>query len=198
MDKNSIEEIKQIAENCFYNGDYKGAMKNFSLALMKSPEDKESQIGAILTDMATENEQKAQAIFEYYQITKEIESENAEDIIESLINSFDMDLDLFSQMIEERDNPFDSFEDDYSINYRDFIEHIQARGDFKTAYQDIMFSTKVLIKKREDFMDFLERLIDNGYKEAALGYLEAAANIFPKDMKIQELFKKVKNSDNKA
>jgi len=193
----SIKKIKKKAENYFYRGEYEKAMQNFSLALMKSPDDKEARIGAILTDMAQENEEKAQAIYEYYQITRELEEDSADEIIESLINSSDINLDLLNQLIDADEDLVEGYEDDDSINYSDFVKHIDQRGNFKIAYEDIMFSTKVLINKKEDFLDFLEKLIDNGYKDAALNYVEAAMSIFPKDLKLQELFKKVKNSDNK-
>lgn len=197
MGETSIKKIKKKAENYFYRGEYEKAMQNFSLALMKSPDDKEARIGAILTDMAQENEEKAQAIYEYYQITRELEEDSADEIIESLINSSDINLDLLNQLIDADEDLVEGYEDDDSINYSDFVKHIDQRGNFKIAYEDIMFSTKVLINKKEDFLDFLEKLIDNGYKDAALNYVEAAMSIFPKDLKLQELFKKVKNSDNK-
>ncbi len=194
MSKASLDKIKQKAQSCFYNGEYKKALQNFSLALMQSPDDKESQIGAILTDMANENEDKAHAIFEYYQITKEIEEENAEEIIESLIDSVDFDVELLNQFIN--DDILKNFEEDNSINYNDFIKHIKKRGDFKIAYEDIMFSTKVLINKKEDFLDFLEKLIDNEYNDTALNYAESALSLFPKDLRLQALLAKVKTKTN--
>jgi len=190
----SLTKIKKVAESYFYRGEYDKAMQNFSLALMKSPDDKEAKIGAILTDMAYENEEKAQAIYEYYQITKELEEDNADEIIENLINSSDADFDIFDSLMSD-DDVVSGYEYDDSINYSDFIKHIKDRGNFKIAYQDIMFSTKVLIEKKEDFLDFLERLIDNGYKDIALNYVEAIIGIFPKDAKLQKLFEKAKNSD---
>ncbi len=191
MHKVDIDKIKQKAENYFYKGEYKKALQNFSLALMQSPNDKESQIGAILTDMANENEDKAHAIFEYYQITKEIEEENAEDIIEGLIDSVDFDLELLNQFISDEEFLKD-YEENNSINYDDFKKHIAGRGNFKTAYEDIMFSTKVLINNKKDFFNFLELLVANGYNDAALSYAESALSVFSKDLKLQILFKKIK------
>ncbi len=197
MSEISLKKIKKKAESYFYRGEYDKAMQNFSLVLMKSPKDKEARIGAILTDMANENEEKAQSIYEYYQIAKEMEQEDADEIIENLINSSDMSLDLLNQMIDIDEEVLNGYEDDNSINYSDFMKHIDKRGNFKIAYEDIMFSTKVLINKKEDFLDFLEKLIDNGYKDEALNYAEVATSIFPKDLKLQKLFEKAKDSDNK-
>jgi len=185
------EKLKAKAEDYFYKGEYEKALQNFSLALMQSPDDKELQICAVLTDMANENEEKAQAIFEYYQITKEIEEENAEEIIEDLIESMDFDVDILNKVL---DSGYFSNEhqDENTISYNDFIQLVNDRGSFKTAYEDIMFSTKVLINSKDDFIDFLDRLIDNNYVETAFSYGEAAITLFPKDSKLQNIFHKIK------
>ncbi len=191
MTKITKEKLKAKAEDYFYKGEYEKALQNFSLALMQSPDDKELQICAVLTDMANENEEKAQAIFEYYQITKEIEEENAEEIIEDLIESMDFDVDILNKVL---DSGYFSNEhqDENTISYDDFIQLVNDRGSFKTAYEDIMFSTKVLINSKDDFIDFLDRLIDNNYVETAFSYGEAAITLFPKDSKLQNIFHKIK------
>ncbi len=185
------KKLKQKAEEYFYNGEYQKALQNFSLALMDSPYDEELQIYAILSDMANENEEKAQAIFEYYQITKEIEEETAGELIRNLIDSMDFDVDILNKLLE---NGYLSTEEQYenSINYDDFIQLVQDRGSFKRAYEDIIFSTKVLINSRDDFIDFLDKLVDNDYVDTAFSYGEAAITLFPKDTKLQNIFYKIK------
>lgn len=54
----------------FYAKNFTEAMLNFSLALSLDPSSKQSRIGAILCDMAVENEEQAMALFEYYLLTK--------------------------------------------------------------------------------------------------------------------------------
>ncbi len=54
-----------------------------------------------------------------------------------------------------------------------------------------MFSSKVIITKKEDFLTFLDMLIDNGYNEMALNYLENAITIYPTDLQLRELMKKL-------
>lgn len=56
------------------------------------------------------------------------------------------------------------------IKYEDFIALIQSRGSFKEVFEDIMFSTKVIISRKEDFVDFLAKLIENGFVEVSLNY----------------------------
>ena len=56
-----------------------------------------------------------------------------------------------------------------------------------------MFSTKVIIHKKDDFIDFLEKLIDNGFKDVSMNYFENAVQLYPHDKKLQQLVKKVEN-----
>lgn len=77
------------------------------------------------------------------------------------------------------------------IKYEDFMRLIQSRGSFKEAFEDIMFSTKVIISKKEDFVDFLAKLIENGFVEISLNYLENAVTLFPNDEQLLSLIKKV-------
>ena len=182
-------KFKERAKNSFFKREYKEALMNFSLALKEAPGDRESKIGAILSDMANENEEQAQALFEYYEFSKENENENAEDIIEDIIDSVDFSIDSITELLSE------SIEEklvmENGIAYEDFIELIKIRGNFKRAFEDIMFSTRVMIHKKEDFVDFLEKLIQNGFIDISLSYLESASALFPNDLKIRELFKKI-------
>ena len=68
---------------------------------------------------------------------------------------------------------------------------IEARGSFKEAFEDIMFSTKVIISRKEDFVDFLAKLIENGFVEISLNYLESAVTLFPNDEQLLTLIKRV-------
>jgi hypothetical protein len=78
-----------------------------------------------------------------------------------------------------------------AISYEDFQSIVSQRGDFKRAFEDIMFSTKVIISEKKDFINFLESLVSNGFDEIALNYLESASSIFPSSKKIRDLFDKL-------
>ena len=47
-----------------------------------------------------------------------------------------------------------------AIKYEDFKKLIESRGSFRIAFEDIMFSTKVAIENKEDFFDFVDKLIE--------------------------------------
>ena len=166
----------------FYKKDYSLALFYFSLALQEDPESEDARLGAILTDMASEKETEAEALFEYYLLSKENGKENIEDII-NLVGS---SAESIYGLIEKKELQY-AIDEENGIEYEDFKKLIKQRGSFKKAFEDIMFSTKVLISKKEDFVDFLEKLIDNGFTEMSLNYLESAINIFPNDKKLLNL-----------
>ena len=155
-------------------------MFQFALALSADPHSKEARIGAILCDMAIQNEDQAMALFEYYILTKENGAEDCEDVIEEIINSVEKHSDKIAHLFTENDLEA-QINAENGIKYEDFMNLIQSRGSFKEAFEDIMFSTKVIISKKEDFIDFLSKLIENGFIEMSLNYLESAITLFPND-----------------
>jgi len=75
--------------------------------------------------------------------------------------------------------------------YQDFKKIIDEGASFKETFENIMFSTRVLITKKEDFLDFLDKLIENDFEEMALTYLDSALTIYPSDKILHKLFEKL-------
>ncbi len=174
----------------FYKRNFKDALLHFSLALEVSPSSKEARICVILAELATHKEDEAMALYEYYVINKDMGVENIEKMIEDIIDSVDFTIEslealLMADEIEAKIN------EENGIAYEDFKVFIDNKESFKEAFEDIMFSTKVIIHKKDDFIDFLEKLIDNGFKEASMNYFESAVKLYPHDKKLQQLVKKV-------
>lgn len=162
----------------------------FALALNLDPTSKEGRIGAILCDMAMHNEEQAMALFEYYILTKENGAEDCEEVMEDIINSVEEHSEKIAHLFQESN--FEArINAENGIKYEDFMALIESRGSFKEAFEDIMFSTKVIISKKEDFVDFLAKLIENGFIEMSLNYLESAVTLFPNDEQLLSLIKKV-------
>lgn len=178
----------------FYAKNFSEAMFQFALALSIDPQSKEARIGAILCDMAIQNEEQAMALFEYYILTKENGAEDCEDVMEEIINSVEAHSDKIAHLFTENDLEA-RINAENGIKYEDFMNLIQSRGSFKEAFEDIMFSTKVIISRKEDFIDFLSKLIDNGFIEMSFNYLESAITLFPNDEQLLSLIKKVKNKE---
>lgn len=174
----------------FYTKNFKEAMQQFALALSIDPNSKEARIGAILCDMAMSNEEQAMALFEYYILTKENGAEDCEEVMEEIINSVEEHSEKIVHLFQQSD--FEArINAENGIKYEDFMALIESRGSFKEAFEDIMFSTKVIISKKEDFVDFLAKLIENGFIEMSLNYLESAVTLFPNDEQLLSLIKKV-------
>ncbi len=190
MSKKENRKILDRAENLFYRGDYDEALRMYGILLKECPELEEARIGAILSDIALENDEEAQALFEYYQVLKEEGQEEAEQIIEEMISSLDDALEKISDLLEGslfvRDEAVDG------ISYSDFKELVSQRGGFKRAFEDIMFSTKVVITEKDELLDFLQQLVENGFNEMAMRYIEGAAVAYPAEEKIQDLIDKIK------
>ena len=78
------------------------------------------------------------------------------------------------------------------IRYSDFLDLVKSRGNFKKAFEDIMFSTKVVITDKDQFIDFVTRLAEEGFDEMALNYLDATTSLFGDDQDVLALYNVVK------
>ena len=191
MKTKKTEKILERAENYFYSGNYEEAMRMYGILLKDFPDLQEARIGAILSDIANENDEEAQALFEYYQVLKNEDNENAEKIIEEMIVSLDDALEKISSLLDGTLLGKDEYVN--GINYNDFKELVRQRGSFRRAFEDIMFSTRVVITEKNDLLDFLQQLVNNGFNEMAMRYIEGVAIAYPGEEKIQDLIKKMKD-----
>jgi tetratricopeptide (TPR) repeat protein len=183
-------KILSEAKKYFNKSDYKKALEKFAAVLQNDPSSKEAYNGVILSEMALSGEGGAEALFDYYEILKSEDKESADEIISEILENMDGTLDKLSEVFAE---PLrDRLEQEDGILYDDFKAIIaQNDGDFKSVFEKIMFSTKVIISDKEDFLEFLDLLIENGYNEMALNYLENALSIYPTDMQLRTLLKKL-------
>ena len=51
-----------------------------------------------------------------------------------------------------------------------------------------MFSTKVVITNKDEFIDFVTRLTEEGFDEMALSYLDASSALFGNDQDVLALY----------
>jgi tetratricopeptide (TPR) repeat protein len=186
-----MSNFKDKAQQLFVGRDYQKALFNFSLALKKSPKDKEARLGAILSDLAMDNEDEAQALFDYYSIIKTQNQQEAVEIIEEIIESLDGGANALSSIIvkalEYKNDNVDG------IAYEDFKLLLNNGRSFSELFESIMFSTKVIISNKNDFFEFIESLLRYGYKEMALNYIESASNVYSYDENFRKLLDKVKS-----
>ena len=177
------------ANNFFLAGKYVDAIREYSFALETNPLSKEAYNGAILADMAISGESGAEALFDYYAILKGEDAEQADVIISEILETMDGTLDQLGSLFDDTMKQRMAYED--GIMYKEFKELVQDDNDFNRIFENIMFSTRVIITEKEDFVDFLDNLIDHGYKEMALGYLENALGIYPNDKQLRNLLRRL-------
>ncbi len=187
-------KILSQAKESFTKAEYEKAMEKFAQVLQSYPNSKEAYNGVILSEMAMSGETGAEALFDYYEILREEDKEEADDVMEEILQNMDGTLDklseAFSQPLRERVE----FED--GILYSDFKKLLDEGADFKETFENIMFSTRVIITEKEDFLDFLDKLIEHGFSEMALTYLENALSVYPTDKLLTKLLKKLTQGKN--
>ena len=188
-----MDKFLEEAKNNFFKREYKSALVKYSLVLEKAPQNKDAKIGAVLTDMAFDNEEEAMALFEYYEASKFYNPSDAESIIENIIESLSMENLNSIELINALDRQLDMLRD--SLTYEEFLDFANERGDFKTALEDAMFNMKIIIYKKEDFIDFINRLLDNNCLELALNYLEFSLLLYPDESFFQKIFNQIQNQN---
>ncbi len=192
----AISKFKTLtqAKESFSKSDYKNALEKFATVLQNFPNSKEAYNGVILSEMAMSGEGGAEALFDYYEILKEEDKEQADTIMSEILKNLDGTIeslgDIFADPIRDRLE----FED--GILYQDFKNIVERTHNFKETFENIMFSTRVIITQKEDFIDFLENLIENGFTEMALTYLENALAAYPNELVLRKLLKKLAKGKN--
>jgi tetratricopeptide (TPR) repeat protein len=192
MQKREISKILKVAEMEFVNKDYKKAMQSYSKLLSYVPNQEEAKIGVMLCDIAMESkmEDHAQAIFDFYTITKSESNDDAFERTEEIIKSLDTNSmlydSIFSEILSNRQDQLDG------LTYKEFKNIYEEKGDFKKTFESVMFSTKIVIDNKTDLLNFIQDLLANGYYDMALEYLEMASKVIKDDVRVQEIAEKLK------
>lgn len=184
------------ANSLFTQRKFDKALFLYSLLISNFSNNEEYSIYALLCDISIEDENKAIALFDYFFLLKKDDPKEAINYIKNVINAYDGDIEKMMDLLKELNlttvNQLDA------INYEDFQLLIKQRGSFKVAFEDIMFSTKVAIEKKEDFYDFVTKLIDNGFSNMAYNYLEGFQDYFFQDKEIVKLYKRLEEKQNET
>jgi len=191
------EDLLQEAHGFFLTEFYDKALFLYSRISSLEPTNKEYQIYALFCDLASEDNIKAQELFEKFSILKDESLNSAVEFVQDEIALHDGDNELLLKMIQ--DVSLQTIEALEAIDYNDFLQLEVDRGSFKRAYEDIMFSTKVSISSKDDLVDFIKKLIDNGFNSTAYTYLDGFNEVFSYDKDLTDLYEKLesKNIENK-
>lgn len=187
----NISKFKTLsqAKDSFSQADYKNALEKFAYVLANYPNSKEAYNGVILSEMAMSGEGGAEALFNYYEILREEDNESADAIMGDILQNIDGTLEKLGEIFAEPIRDRIELED--GILYQDFKNIIETGNGFKDTFENIMFSTKVIITEKADFIDFLDNLIEHDYTDMALTYLENALTVYPADPSLAKLVKKL-------
>ena len=193
-----INELKFLdkANSYFTIGDYDEALFLYSQLSQAFPDNKEYLLYSILCDFGFDDHEKAQSLFDYFAISKKKDFNASLKYVEDIIKAYDGDIEEMTKLMDDMSTQ--AQERLEAIKYEDFNALVKSRGSFRTAYEDIMFSTKVAINSKEQFFDFLEKLIDNDFYSTAYKYLDGYNDFFTYDTKIDDYYKilESKNIDN--
>lgn len=183
----------------FANNQYKTALRYFSDALLLDKDDLGARIGLLLADIASDFPREAHGFCEFYQAMLVANPRSARTKVQKqileLIDSFDSGLNNMSGAINEEDTI--RVESIDGILYEDFKKMSLKQG-FKEAFENLMFSSKIVFTGKRDFYDFLELLVENDYCEMSINYIENIQNIYFYDVKINKILEKAikKQSEN--
>ena len=177
------------ANSFFTQKKFEKALFLYSQLSSNFPQNKEYPIYALFCDIASEDEEKAISLYDYFAIIKDENLEEAIRYVEDMINAYDGDIDKMMEVLKELSTS--TVESLDAIRYVDFKNLIESRGSFRIAFEDIMFSTKVAIENKDDFFDFVTKLIDNDFNSTAYTYLDGFNEYFSYDKEIEKLYKKL-------
>jgi len=188
MAKISLNTLLTRAEEQFTSGKYENALRTYGLLLTQYPSDSDAQIGVYLCDIGLESAEEAQALFDYYQIIKN-EQDDASEVMVNLLTTLDVSQGKVAEILNSNE---DKAEYKDGIGYEDFLRFIDNRGSFKRAFEDIMFSTRVILKNKEEYISFINKLIEKDQIELATQFLDSLSDGFENDQEIYALYHKLK------
>ena len=88
LDRKILAKLSK-AKKAFLAKDYGLSLRLYNDLALADDSNKEAKIGVLLSDIAVENEEQAQKLFEYYQILKLQKIAHAEDTILNIISILD-------------------------------------------------------------------------------------------------------------
>ncbi len=171
-------DYKKLGVKAFYKGRFDEARNFFSLAYGVKA-DKKLLFLIMLCSLAKTRQEEAMMLFEVFKVKDKVGIKPEE--MDEILSVLESKIDDYGEEIEEQN----------AISYDDFMNLVEQKGDFRKVFENIMFSTRVLIDNRDDFLDFVRNLIENDFIEMGLTYLESAATMFKGDERLNSLMREI-------
>ena len=175
---------KKLGLKAFSRGEFELAKLYFSLAYEKSGEE-EILFLLELCQTALADREEALMLFDFYNLSPITQTAELFKILNSI-----------NEKIANEAASEPGAEDEIAvIAYADFMRAVSQKG-FKDAFESIIFSSKIAISDKSEMIEFLENLIENGYYEMGLNYVENSAAAYAGDERFEALMQKIKNHEN--
>ena len=171
-------DYKKLGVKAFYKGRFDEARNFFSLAY-GAKDDKKLLCLIMLCSLDKTRQEEAMMLFEVFKVKDKVGIKPEE--MDEILSVLESKIDDYGEEIEEQN----------AISYDDFMDLVEQKGDFRKVFENIMFSTRVLIDNRDDFLDFVRNLIENDFIEMGLTYLESAATMFKGDERLNSLMREI-------
>jgi tetratricopeptide (TPR) repeat protein len=188
----NIHKLLDYGHECFVAREYNKAIFLYSQASALEPTNIEYLIYALFCDLASENEEQAQELFDYFSVQKQLDFDVAVEHVKTTVEAYDGDNEQMLQLLKKITT--ESIDTLDAIEYTDFLNLVQTRGSFREAYEDIMFSTKVAITSKKELIDFIDKLIENNFNTTAYSYLDGYGNVFAYDEDVVALYEKLERN----
>ncbi len=185
-----FENLLHRAEEAFEQSDYDRALLYLSLAARQAPEDEHVAVMVLLASLAMEAPDEAHAVAEFYTVARAVDGAHALSMAYTLIDSIE-NYEVYESAAQLAERFRQRSEEAGAISYDEFRQLVDENDDFKETFEKVIYSTRVVIADKGEFFAFIEELIDNGYTEMALAYIDSANAIFPSDRRLRQLLNKI-------
>lgn len=152
------KELRKSAIKAFKKHDFNKAIALFSLAYEKD-KSHETLLFIELCRLAKDDEEGVVSLFEIYSDDiRKNQSKNLKSVIEIVENT--------NHKTEQHLNNTNG------ISYKDFMSIAKQTGDFRKTFENIIYSSRIIISSQSELANFIENLIENDYLDLAVHYLE--------------------------
>ncbi len=180
MSKKPPIKYGRSAISLLRKGDFDGALIYLSLSYENSTGDKELILSLIeLCDSAKSAPKDAIELINIY-----LQSSISVRAVREVISMLDAPMAEFSARIDGED----------AISYKDFCK-IEREQSFKKAFEAIIFSTRIIISEPSELVGLVLKLLETGFTQIGLNYLEAAAPLFSGNQEVENLLNRLRDEN---
>ena len=155
MLKTYLSKLIKKANKEFQLENFDNSLILYGVILNDMPNNKNAIMGIYLSEIGIKNSFKANILFDYFNFLKEE------------VEDFDILIDNFIKLLEfDDESPYDSIDEVRNfISYKDFSTLMHRTDEAEETLQNIIFSTKILLKSQEEYIMFINTLVSIGEKK---------------------------------